>query len=495
MKRKLSLILCLLLLIAAAGCGKTEPPANDTTPADTTANPQTETESAETEPAFPALPEKDMDGYDFRIDNYNEEWLSWAIHILTADETNGDALNDEVWARNNRVMERFNCKITAELERDPSAALAEKILSGENTYKLVMIYDEQLINHYAGGRLLTWDNIPHIDLTTDWWNENAGSTFIANGKPFAVTGDFSLSQSTRSFIMLFNKDMYADLGFADDLYTLVEDGKWTDDRLYEMEEAAVADLNGDGVIDLNDRFGCSTAVKLYFGSLVTGAGVKYIDQNENGETVFAIPGNEYALHVLSTILEKHNGSNMFMKVAKNIHDGSTDAQAIFKDNHSLFIGSSMKAVSNYRDMESDIGIIPFPKFDESQEKYYALTSGGTMASLPITLPAEEYENVGLILEAMSRDSHTGLVPLYKETLLKSRYARDEGSAKMLDIIFASASYDIGLSTFSVDTYYKYMEVYYKGTDTFVSLTEKIAPTVAKDLAILTAGNDGEGGGD
>ena len=69
MKRKLSLILCLLLLIAAAGCGKTEPPANDTTPVDTTANPQTETESTETEPAFPALPEKDMDGYDFRIDN------------------------------------------------------------------------------------------------------------------------------------------------------------------------------------------------------------------------------------------------------------------------------------------------------------------------------------------------------------------------------------------------------------------------------------------
>ena len=179
-----------------------------------------------------------------------------------------------------------------------------------------------------------------------------------------------------------------------------------------------------------------------------------------------------------------------MQVAKNIHAGSADAQTIFKDNHCLFIGSSMKAVSNYRDMESDIGIIPFPKFDESQEKYYALTSGGTMASLPITLPAEEYENVGLILEAMSRDSHTGLVPLYKETLLKSRYARDEGSAKMLDIIFASAAYDIGLSTFSGDTYYKYMEVYYKGTDTFASLTEKIAPTVEKDLAILTAANAG-----
>ena len=229
MKRRISLALCLLMLLTAAGCGKTETPANETTPADTTANAQTETESVETEPEYPALPEKDMDGYDFHIDNYSDEWLSWAIHILTADETNGEAMNDEVWSRNNRIMEQFNCKITAELEKNPSDTLAEKILSGENTYKLVMIYDEQLVNHYAGGRLLTWDNIPYIDFTMDWWNENAGATFIANGKPFAATGDFSLSQSTRSFIMLFNKDMYADLGFADDLYTLVEEGKWTDD--------------------------------------------------------------------------------------------------------------------------------------------------------------------------------------------------------------------------------------------------------------------------
>ena len=85
----------------------------------------------------------------------------------------------------------------------------------------------------------------------------------------------------------------------------------------------------------------------------------------------------------------------------------------FREGRALLVTASFNfAEKTLRSLDLSYGIIPFPKFDESQEKYYALTSGGTMATLPITLPGEEYENVGLILEAMSRVSHTGLVPLY-----------------------------------------------------------------------------------
>ncbi|MBO5126078.1 MAG: hypothetical protein J6D10_00745, partial [Clostridia bacterium] len=56
---------------------------------------------------------------------------------------------------------------------------------------------------------------------------------------------------------------------------------------------------------------------------------------------------------------------------------------------------------------------------------------------------------------------------------------------MLDIIFASALYDIGLSTIPSETYYKYMEVYNSGTDTFASLTQSITKIVNKKLESLT----------
>ena len=468
--------LCALLaglMLAMAGCGG----STDTETTADTAPAVTETESVETEPEYTPLPEKDMDSWTMRYLNYNTTWLTWAELILTAEEQNGDTLNDAVYNRNSRISEQYNCVFEETTVDYVQKIIGQLVQSGDAGAELAMLHDEHVINNYLNGYLQTWDALPHVDFNAEYWNKSSTETFSNMGKVFAATGDFSLAQSTRSFILLFNKDMYADLGLTEDLYRMAADGKWTMDALLKAEQVAVADLDGDGAMTDKDRYGTSGAVKLYFGSLVTGAGIKYIDIDTDGKPYFAIPGNEYAISVMSDILEKHNGTNIYLPLFNEVHSGSTEATVLFKNNQTLFNGTSMRAVSNYRDMESDIGILPFPKYSEDQDAYHALTSGGTMAVLPKTLNPEIYENVGIVLEALCRDSHNDLIPVYKEILLKSRYARDEGSAAMLDIIFASATYDIGLSVFTTDTYYKYMVPYLTFSNTFASLTQEITDMV------------------
>lgn len=480
-------ILCILLvalLLTGTSCGSNTDggKTNETTAnaVDTT----TPVDETETEPGYPALPEKNMDGWAMRFLNYDGTTLTWAEHILTTEELNGDALNDAVYERNNKISELYNCAIEETAIPDPSGQIGQLVQSGDAGAEVILLYDENVVKQYTNGYLQTWDVLPYVDFDAEYWNKSSTETFSNRGKVYAATGDFSLGQSTRSFILLFNKDMYTDLGLTEDLYALTEDGKWTADKLSAMEEAAVADLDGDGEMTDKDRYGTAGAIKLYFGSLITGAGIKYIDINEDGEPYFAIPGNEYAISVMSDLLAKHNGNYIFHPVTSDIHNGSNEANVLFHNNQILFCGSSMRAIGNYRDMESDIGILPFPKYTEDQDRYYALTSGGTMATLPKTLATDSYENVGILLEALSRDSHDGVVSVYKETLLKSRYARDEGSAKMLDIIFDSAVYDLGLSVIPSDTYYKYMEPYRKGSDTFASLTQSLINTVEASLTDL-----------
>ena len=76
-------------------------------------------------------------------------------------------------------------------------------------------------------------------------------------------------------------------------------------------------------------------------------------------------------------------------------------------------------------------------------------------------------------------------------VLKTKYTRDEDSAEMLDIIFKSGTYDLGLSVWPQVTYYKYMENYLNMTDNFASMTESLKPQVDEkinDLLTTLEGN-------
>ena len=53
------------------------------------------------------------------------------------------------------------------------------------------------------------------------------------------------------------------------------------------------------------------------------------------------------------------------------------------------------------------------------------------------------ERTGIIIEALSAESMYLLTPAYYEISLKTKYARDDESQEMLDIIFASTVYDLG----------------------------------------------------
>ena len=49
----------------------------------------------------------------------------------------------------------------------------------------------------------------------------------------------------------------------------------------------------------------------------------------------------------------------------------------------------------------------------------------------------------IILEALACESYKSVVPAYYEIALKTKYTRDEDSARMLDIIFENRVFDLG----------------------------------------------------
>ncbi len=110
----------------------------------------------------------------------------------------------------------------------------------------------------------------------------------------------------------------------------------------------------------------------------------------------------------------------------------------------LFSMAALFYAPQFRDMQDDWGIIPMPKYDETQQNYY---SPGFPNCYPITVvPAsnDAPDDTGILLEEMSYIGYTKLLPALYDTVLSGKCARDEDSVEMLDIIFGNTLYDIGM---------------------------------------------------
>ena len=144
----MSLLLALLMLTSVVACGKNEtsdPNGDSTTTAATTnaavADTTTKATEATTEaPKYPALPEKDMQGFEMRFLNYDNSYLTWAVNRLDSESINGDLLNDAIFERNARIEDTYNCVISETLISRPDTELAALTQSGDVNAEIVMLY-------------------------------------------------------------------------------------------------------------------------------------------------------------------------------------------------------------------------------------------------------------------------------------------------------------------------------------------------------------------
>lgn len=483
MKRNALIPILLLAALLAASCGDSTDPSTADTAAETTA-PVTEavTEAIPTEADEHPLPEVDMGGMPFRILNYDPRTLTWALIDQVVAEENGESINDEIFRRNSRISEKYNVVFEETEDENVPTVYRKVLLSGEDLYEIGMPYDSNTAAMYSDGLIRSWDCLPYVDLERSWWDQNANSVFNIGGKQFAAVGDFYLGMLTRGFVIVFNKQLLSTVDLDVNLYDMVRNSTWTLDAYIEIAKMFPKDLDGNGKWEESDQYGTAGAIKLHFGSLAIGCGVKYFSYDKDGNPYFSVGEDAHAIEVFEKIYNLHNGTNIYYQHYKDtFHSGSNESREMFLEGRSIFQGSSTKGIEYYRDSDFDIGILPYPKYDETQEEYHILTSECGVATIPITLPEERLENVSIILEALSRDGQQNLIPTYKEVVLKSKYSRDEDSAEMLDIIFNSSTYDLGLSIWPDLTHFKYMTDFMNWKNQFVSTTEKIEKTIGKQV--------------
>jgi len=477
-------LLILMLVSMFAACSDT---GGNNTVTDTTIKSDNAEINEETKPDYLGkLPEMDLGGFTLNILHYNDIWLTWAQNILDAEAEDGDLLNDAVYERNLYIKDRYKCDINVTSVDNPDSMVRPLAMAGDSTYDVVFMYDLSVLNHLDS--IMAWNDIPYIDLSAPWWNPDAASIFDIAGKQLAVCGAYSISVLSRAAGYVFNKDIYSRFTFDESIYDSVSNGTWTIDNMYKIAQMAVSDLNGDGVYDTNDRYGITGSVKEHYLRMHLGSGIQYITQDSEGYPVFSLPTDEVAIAKMQHMIDMNKDNNIFQFSKTSLHDGAPGD--LFKNSKVLFDISPVFSIERLRDVEFDIGVIPVPKYDEKQDRYYAPSFGAEVQMMLRSVDMSRLDNIGLLLEAMSIHSQENLVQTYKEVMLKTKYARDNESEAMLDIIFDSIWFEFGQNAWQeIVTTPFFNGVFMTLSDTLVSTLTSMEPKVNAEIDKLRTAID------
>lgn len=237
------------------------------------------------------------------------------------------------------------------------------------------------------------------------------------------------------YVTFFNKDM-VETYHLEDPYTLVENGKWTVDKQLEMCKGLYSDLNGNGAKDIGDQYG-QYAYTLHLDSFLWGGDIIVLDTSGDTPVFSADFLGEKTLN----LQEKVKGFFYDTSDGYLLTENSKVSQH-FAAGLSLFWNDRCRQAISFAEKEINYGIIPIPKYDESQENYATLL-GNPFSLYAIPKDSVTPDMAGAVLECMASESYRKISPALYEVALKLKYSQDDVSAKMFDIAKSSVVFDLG----------------------------------------------------
>ncbi|MCL2462993.1 MAG: hypothetical protein FWF44_10030, partial [Defluviitaleaceae bacterium] len=255
-----------------------------------------------------------------------------------------------------------------------------------------------------------------------------------------------LSNNSTMFIA-FNKTMSNDLGISNQ-YQTVLDGNWTIDLMHQNSKAATKDLNGDGKIDDTDQLGTVSWYKSMYG-LYASTGSRSFTKDANDLPVNNMDAGPQQLAILQDVYEflTDKSSTVLAEdyLAKYPSDPWTpiDIDA-FGSGRALYSLCASELITKLRDADADFGLLPLPKHDTNQKEYYNTLDYNSAETIAVPTTNPDPTMTGTVLQAMALASTNTVRPAYYDVLLKTKYARDNDSANMLDIMFKNRIVDLGV---------------------------------------------------
>lgn len=394
-------------------------------------------------PYLEKLGSRNFNNEEFVILDAND-YPSMHINIPSDEGYTTDTINNAIYDRDKRIESLYNVKIKYVQITNAAkgiTAFTNSFSAGEQEY-------DTIISTASGGRidmlatngyLADLCSIPTLDLKADWWSSLMYENIRLNDCMYFTTGDIAASVYDAPFAIFSNNKLLADYGVTADLFKVVSEGKWTLDYMASLVKDVSKDLDNDSIMNADvDLFStiCQGS-RLTSNGWLVGAGYSMSDI-ENDNTIVVQGANDRMLSIIGKL------KTIIVPATYNKPNDVIDKT--FKDNRAVFLCHLMESAKmRLTDMDNNFSILPMPKYDENQKDYRSLVNGWVDCYIGVpgyvSDDAEYAKKVGFLLEAMAYSSYETVRPKVYDIVYKGRTVRDEGSARMLDIIYNSLYLD------------------------------------------------------
>ena len=447
MKTKLlCMLLVLVALLTLAACGERERPMGDeTTPAGNNSDNGNNGSNGSQQTEEPSLlPEPvDLENYDFIVNVRSTETGNggFPCEDFWVETASSDRLENAVFKRNERIEEDFNVNIVQELSQEDQRTQIRNALFAGDAYESAIVLASDALTLASESLLEDLSIQENLHLDRPYWDANSVEQLSLGGNLYFVSGDSNTNTLDNAVVTMFNKTLLQQYPDFESPYDMVDNGTWTMENMMEMANAATVDLNSDGAITDEDQVGyfsyAASGVYYYYAagmrvSTNDATGYPTITANASG----AIDLVDYLFSILNPAQNN-----------RTVQGGSVVRKTMFETNRVLFTDMLLWDVRvSFRPQDLDYGLVPPPKYSETQESYYSMVYFQDCVHL-WTLPKTytDLDKATLMMEVFAAYSTDTTMDAYYNDVLSYYAARDPQSIEMLGIVRDSLTYDLGLS--------------------------------------------------
>lgn len=490
-KKILALFLSILMLLPILiSCAETQDVEDTTASAASTEAPAVteDTTPAETELISMTLPsDLKFGGATVTILSRDASFVSDEISV---EDQNGSMVNDAIYKRNEKVMNMLDVELESIKLKGDAYAVSTELRNcannGEAYFDFAANSTYSTIMYTAENIFVDLTECEYLDLDAIYWSQGYNESASIGDSQYLATGALALSLYRLMFITFYNKTLLEAAQY-ENLYTVVDEGRWTLDYQIQLSKDLYKDADGSGTVSEGDTVGFASSTLSYIDPYWSSCDLTILGKDADNLLVFSLDVEKMS-NVIDKLIVLFKESNAWFDESSGDDGKQTAMSNLFATG---LVGTATMRLGSveteqFITMSDEYGIIPMPKYDENQEKYYTfLHDQFTSFGIPSALArdTERVQMVGAVMEALALESYKSVVPTYYEVALKGRYLEDSDSWRMLDMIYENVKVDAGvLYTKNIESVHQSpRDMVKNGRNTVASTMKKISTRVEKVL--------------